>query len=67
MDHVEEVLNQFQGREEKKIPEHMLTTIQSNLPEMLEKVSDVWGESNANHPTKVEAKQIRRKLTVDMG
>ena len=43
MDHFKEVLNQFQGREDKKIPEHVFTTVQDVLPEMLETVSDVYG------------------------
>ena len=43
MDHFKEVLNQFQGREDKHIPQTVLEIVRSNLPEMLETVGDACG------------------------
>ena len=43
LDHFKEVLNQFQGREDKQIPEQVVNTVKQNLPEMLETVSDIVG------------------------
>jgi hypothetical protein len=38
-----EVLNQFQGKEMREIPDHVIEVVRENLPESLENVSDKTG------------------------
>ena len=42
--HFKEVLNQFQGKEDKVIPPEVFQTVEQNLPTMMETVSDTTGE-----------------------
>ena len=43
LDHFKEVLNQFQGKEDKVIPPEVFQTVEQNLPTMMETVSDTTG------------------------
>ena len=43
LDHFKEVLNQFQGKEDKVIPHEVFQTVEQNLPTMMETVSDTTG------------------------
>jgi len=43
LDHFKEILNQFQGKEMREIPKHVLDYVYENLPESLDNVSDKTG------------------------
>jgi hypothetical protein len=43
LDHFKEVLNQFQGKEMREIPEEVIQCVRENLPDSLENVSDLTG------------------------
>ena len=43
LDHFKEVLNQFQGKEMREIPDQVIQHVRENLPDSLENVSDLTG------------------------
>jgi len=43
LDHFKEILNQFQGKEMREIPKHVIDVLRDTLPESLENVSDTTG------------------------
>ena len=40
LDHFKEVLNQFQGKEMREIPDQVIQCVRENMPDSLENVSD---------------------------
>jgi hypothetical protein len=43
LNHLKEVLNQFQGKEMREIPDQVIERVRENMPDSLEKVSDLTG------------------------
>ena len=43
LDHFKEVLNQFQGKEMREIPDQVIQHVRENMPDSLENVSDLTG------------------------
>ena len=43
LDHFKEVLNQFQGKDVREIPEDVIQAVREKLPENLEQITDLTG------------------------